>query len=220
MLSDDQFDSLTQHVKRYVGNPTHVFHELIPRDLHIDIHIVRPKPQRDWYTLVTSGMSELPMKAPREHRDRRFAELMICLPRNWPLSRKALEKDRSSWPLFWMRLLARAPHEHKIWIGAEHTIPNGDPPETLGEGVDFCCWMFREPKTTPTEFTSLESDKRLIRFYGLVPIYRDEMEFALEHGHESLAARLDAANVTELLDIERPSVGARKSGRQTPFRGR
>jgi hypothetical protein len=220
MLSDRTITGITKHIANHIGDPANVLHELIPQDLHIDIHIVSPTPKRNYFTLVTTGMCELAMKAPPEMRDYRFAELMICLAPEWPLSPKDQEADnpdgedddRYSWPLFWLRTLARAPHEHGIWIGENHTIPNGDPPEPLGDGTELCCVMFRSPLTTPRDFATLALPKKTIRFLALVPIYRDEMQLALETemGHEDLAARLDATGVTELLNPGRPSVCSRK----------
>ena len=174
MLSDEQIVAITDHIARHVGEPEEVLHELIPQDLHIDIHVVSPTPKRNYLTFVTSG--------------------------------DEAEEERFNWPLFWLETLARAPHQYGTWFGPGHTIPNGDPPEPLGEGVDFRCAMLRNPVTTPAGFAALTTRKKTIHFYAFVPIYRDEMDFALSEGHEALAARLDAAGVTELLDVRRPSV--------------
>ena len=43
-------------------------------------------------------------------------------------------------------------------------------------------------------------------FLGVYPLYQDEMDLKLAHGAEALTDRLEAAEVTELLDPTRPSV--------------
>jgi hypothetical protein len=58
----------------------HLFHELLSDLVHVDIHIVEPTAARNYYTLVTSGMSDRPMAAPEECRECRYAELVISLP--------------------------------------------------------------------------------------------------------------------------------------------
>src|SRR5581483_7644393 len=97
MLSDANIIAITDHITRYIGAPTHVLHELIPQELHVDIHIVAPTKDRDFYTVVTSGMSERAMPVPEGSGHLRFAELMICLPATWPME----EKDRSSEEFGW-----------------------------------------------------------------------------------------------------------------------
>jgi hypothetical protein len=67
------------------------------------------------------------------------------------------------------------------------------------------------PALFPKEFFKLRLGKRkTVRFFCLVPLYEDEMNFKLKVGSDELLDRLDAADVTELLDIERPSVCGRR----------
>ena len=47
---------------------------------------------------------------------------------------------------------------------------------------------------------------RTVEFFGIVPIYLEEMQFKLKHHAEPLANRLHEFEITELLDIERPNV--------------
>ena len=74
-----------------------VFHEIVSSDVHLDLYVVPPQPGeasvmfphgRDFYTIVTSGMSTQAMKAPAsgggDIQGQRYAELMICLPSDWP----------------------------------------------------------------------------------------------------------------------------------------
>lgn len=206
MLPDRQITAITDHISRHIGDPEDVLHELIPLDLHIDIHVVSPTPKRNFYTLVTSGMSERAMATPRKFREYQYAELMICLPSDWSFGEEVAGIEGGDWPASLLQMVARIPDQYGIWFASDHTIPNGDPPEPFSEEVDFCCVMFRQPKTAPAEFATLKVGRKTIHFYGVVPLYRDEMDFALSEGHETLAARLDAAGVTELLDARRPSV--------------
>jgi hypothetical protein len=206
MISDRQIRAIVDHITRHLGEPETVLHEMVPQDLHIDVHVVPPTSRGNWYWLVTSGMSGRPMATPRELRGRQYAELMLCLPPDWRISEPVNEVNRHTWPILSLKILARFPHQYGTWLGPFHTVPNGDPPEPFAAGTEFCCYLVREPATTPPEFAALRAGKKTIHFLGVVPIYRDEMEFALGEGQEALAARLDAAGVTELLDVGRPSV--------------
>ena len=50
---------------------------------------------------------------------------------------------------------------------------------------------------------------KVINFYALVPLYKDEVNWKLNKSSDDLHARLKSAGVTELLDINRKSVCAK-----------
>ena len=50
------------------------------------------------------------------------------------------------------------------------------------------------------------SDGRVIRFWSLVPVYREEMDLKLKQGADALLERFDNAGITELVDPVRPNV--------------
>jgi len=69
------------------------------------------------------------MMVPRELHPRwRWAELVLCLSRDWPVGQTDINDERHFWPLPWLWKLARFPHEYRTWLGYGHTVPNGDPP--------------------------------------------------------------------------------------------
>jgi Suppressor of fused protein (SUFU) len=204
-------EKITEHIEQFAGTPENVFHELISDLVHVDVHVVEPRKKRDYYTLVTSGMSDRPMAAPKDHPDKKYAELLICLPADWKMSEKALEKDRWSWPIDWLKLLARLPHEYDTWLWEHHTVPNGDPAEPFADNTDLCCAYLLRPALFPKEFFKLKVSRgKTVHFFCLVPLYEDEMKFKLKVGSDELVDRLDDAGVTELLDIDRPSVCRRR----------
>ena len=51
-----------------------------------------------------------------------------------------------------------------------------------------------------------------INFYGVVPLYEDEMDFKLEKGTEALFDLFDEHEVTELVAPDRPSVVPHRRG--------
>src|SRR5438552_3537614 len=208
MLSNAQMGAIEKHIAHYIGEPQHVFHEIISLELHIDIQVVSPTRERKHYTLITMGMSEKPMRVPKGEQAAKYAELMICLPRSWRLDEEAIEEERFSFPLAWLRLMARFPHDAGTFLAPGHTIPNGDPPEPLAPDSEFCCLLIREPRTTPDGFRVLEAGKKRIHFYAVLPVYREEMDFKLKHGFPALDALLTQHGVTELLNMHKPSVVA------------
>jgi hypothetical protein len=203
----ENLEAIEAHIARHLGEPASVFHELISTTVHIDIHIVRPSRERPWISLVTSGMSDIPMNAPEGSEAWRFAELMIRLPADWKLDEESLKDEAHYWPLRWLKNLARFAHEYETWLSYGHSIPNGNPPVPLGPGVPFSGVVLSSPWYGGEEFTTLYlPDGTPVHFWSLIPVYPSEMDFKLEHGSDALFGRLGAAGYSDLLEPARQPV--------------
>jgi hypothetical protein len=204
---------ISDHITRHIGEPATVFHELISDLVHIDIHIVAPTAGRNYYTLVSSGMSDRPMTVPPQAADFAYGELMLSLPSDWPMSQEDFKSSRNYWPVELLKFLARMPHEYQTWLSYEHTIPNGDPAEPFDNSVAFSGAMLAPPRLVPMEFHTLDAgDGKTIRFYAVLPVYREEMDLKLKLGADALYERLDKIQVSELLDVRRKNVAKRFLG--------
>ena len=190
-------DAVTEHVERHVGEVERVLHEVLSTTVHVDVLEVPPGEDRPFRTLVTCGMSALPMNAPSP--EQAHAELLLCLPAD-------LADD---WPAGLLRSLARLPHEYDTWLGHGHTIPNGDPPEPYAPGTSLCGALIVPPVMLPKEIRVLHGDPPTT-FYAVVPLHANEMELKLQHGVEALFPHFDRAGVSELLDPRRRSAIRRK----------
>ncbi|MBX7222876.1 MAG: suppressor of fused domain protein [Blastocatellia bacterium] len=198
---------ISDHISRHLGPVEMVLHEIVSDLIHIDLHWVKPTPERNFHTLVTSGMSDRPMTVPPGAENFQFAELMVCLPPNWPVSQEAFTDEMNYWPIRWLKILARFPHEYGTWVGMGHSIPNGDPPEPLAPLAEMCCWLLLPPLLAPMEFYQLQvNPHKSIHFYAIVPIFREEMELKLRSGTDALLDKFDEFEVTELIDLDRRNV--------------
>lgn len=85
IYSKNQLDAIEEHIDKYFGEYEDVFHEIVSNDIHVDVCIIEPDEERDFYTLVTMGMGAHKMNVPDELVDRgaERAELVICLPPDW-----------------------------------------------------------------------------------------------------------------------------------------
>lgn len=202
-------EAIEEHVARWIAPSKSVFHELISHLVHVDVLYVPPGLDRDWQTLVTSGMSDKPMSPPPDLAGAtRFAELCLCLPPDWPLDERSLKDERNYWPLRWLKMIARLPHEYHTWIDCGHTIPSADPPVPYHRSTKFCCMLVARPILVPESFHTLHlPGGRAIEFFSLLPLYPEEVEFKLRHGSEALIDRLAEVGASELVDIRRPNVG-------------
>jgi hypothetical protein len=211
--SDAHASAIAEHVIKHVGPITNVFHEVTPDIVQIDLLVVGPIEKRPFTTLVTCGMSDRSMHVPIEDPDDlaripelRFAELLLCLPPEWPLDTEAFKEESNYWPIRWLKRLARLPHQMDAWLGLGHTIPNGDPPGPFAGNTTFSGWLVDEPVLFPAEVQKLRTADKAINFYSIVPLYEEEMMLKIRKGSRSLAHLLDRAKVSELVDVGRRNV--------------
>lgn len=175
--------------------------EIVPTEPPIAIHVIPATDNRKSVTLFTTGMSKEPMRVPTETDNFRFAELFIQLPANWPTDHKALSNGQSSWPIHWLRSIAKYPHQNQTWLGGPVTIiANGDRPEPLGPGLNFTSLLVMADR----EFTS--RDGRKVYLYRLTPLYTEERELEIKQGIGALLRAFDENDVPSIVDLGRPSV--------------
>lgn len=200
-------EQISAHIEQYLGPIETVFHEIASDTVHIDVHIVPPTAARPFYTLVTSGMSDLPMHTPEQADVPRYLELMLTLPAGWQLNQETVNNEQWYWPIRLLKYLARFPHHYQTWLGWGHTIPNGQPPDPLTEGTQLAGMLIFPSVLVPEPFHVLEvSPDKVIVFMAVYLLYAEELELKLNEGVEALMTRFYEANLTDLIDLTRPNV--------------
>lgn len=198
-----------------VGPPETVFHEIVSDLVHLDVHCVPPTEERPWWTLFTTGMSDLPMSTPPGAEAFQYAELMVKLPADWRMeaikaNTPPADLEQWYWPIRWLKQLARLPHEYGTWLGPGHTIPNGDPARPFAPGTKLSGFLLLLPDVADDALPIQLSDGRAVNLYVLHALHSQEMQLKLDKGAEALLDALDRANVKEVLDPSRPSAARRK----------
>ncbi len=206
--SGADYDAVEAHICRYFGKYPEVMHEIVSPDLHIDICIIPPSPQRNYYTLVTLGMGAHRMNVPEELAEYKLerAELMIALPPDWKLGE---EDERWYWPVRQLKTAARLPLQNDTWLGWGHSIDNREP---YVEGVGLCGVLLVSPQTCRDKDSSVcrLADGDEVNFYQLIPLHREEMEWKQTNGADALLEQLE--QVSFIVDPNRPSAVARPWG--------
>jgi len=205
-------ESISAHVEQYVGPVSNVFHEAASERVCVDVLHVLPSARRNFHVLVTSGLSDRPMSAPRGSDDCRFAELYLCLPAAWPLRTQDLTDERNHWPIRLLQLLGRFPHAFDTWLWMYHTVPNFDPPKPYADNTRLCAAMLAPPISLPMDFASLKvSGLGPIHFFSVLPLHQDEIDFKIKNGGEPLMANLFKQGViADIVDPARKSVIQKK----------
>lgn len=201
---EENIEEISSHIERHVGPVNTVWHELISDLVHIDVHHVEPSEERNFHVLVTSGMSDKPMSTPQGVEDRQYAELLVSLPDDWPVTQESFKNETNYWPVRMLKQLARLPHEYDTWLWWSHTVDNGNPAEAFDSSTKQMCAILAPPILLPEDFWELETQSgRVVSFFSVIPIYREELKFKMNKGADALFDRFDKYGVTELIDPRR-----------------
>jgi len=178
----------------------------------LDVHLIAPRPERNVWTLFTTGMSDLPMATEPGFEPFRFAELMLVLPAEWRVDLlratppPAAELERWYWPIRWLKTMARFPHDHQTWFGSGHTLPNGDPAQPFAGETKLCAWLLLPPVRVPAEAQTISlADGRCVHVYVLHALYEDELRMKLDQGTRALLDAFSRIDLAETLIVDRPS---------------
>jgi hypothetical protein len=200
-------EAIDRHIGEHLGPVEFVYHEIASHLVSVHVYVVGPTEERPYRTLITSGMSELPMTVPEGHGISPYAELMLGLPADWPLAAvTGPGADPSGWPLRVLKEIARLPHEYGTWIGEWHSVPNGDPAQPYTDDTPFAGVVVAPMLRVPAEARTIEvPGGGRIALLALIPLHPDELAVKVERGTDALIEVLDRGKVTELLDPHRPS---------------
>ena len=191
VYTEEEMEAVEGHIQQYFGKFENVFHELSSPDIHVDICVVPPSKERDYYTLVTMGMGAHRMKVPEELAEYKLerAELAIALPGNWKLKREDLKNERWYWPIRLLKTLARLPIASDTWLGFGHTMDNE---EDFAKDTKLCAAILTGPQDTEdgSEVCILPSGEE-VNFYQVIPLYRDELEYKLAHDADALLGKMN-----------------------------
>lgn len=210
---EECIEEISNHIEQYIGEVSMVFHELISDTVHIDVHHVKPTPERPFHTLVTSGMSDLKMSVPEGVGSTRYMELMVTLPEYWQIDDESFKDERWYWPVRQLKFLARFPHKFETWLAWGHTIPNGDPAEAYADNTKLSGAIILPSVNVPEGFSSLEIDNdKVIEFYSIVPLYDEEMNLKLNKGSDLLLDKFDKHGISDIIITDRKNVAKKRFG--------
>lgn len=210
---EECIEEISAHIERHLGEVNGVFHELVSDTVHIDVHYVKPTRERPYHTLVTSGMSDLPMSVPERVDATRFMELLVTLPEEWLVDQEAFANEAWYWPIRQLKYLARFPHKYDTWLGWGHTIPNGQPAEPFANNTRLSGVILLPSVNVPEEFFTLEiNPEKTIEFYSIVPLYEEEMNLKLARGTDALLERFDKHGISDIIQIDRQNTCKKRFG--------
>ena len=190
VYTEEEMTAVEQHIQQYFGKFDNVFHELVSPDIHVDICVVPPTEERDYYTLITMGMGAHQMNVPNELAEYKLerAELAIAVPEDWKLDNESMQDERWYWPIRLLKSLARLPIDCDSWLGNGHTVENREP---FADNTKLCTAILISPQGTEegSEICTLPSGEE-VNFYQIIPLYSDELDYKLKHDADALLEKM------------------------------
>ena len=199
---NDDLDELAE-VVQFFGNTfgkvdKKSLNQIVPSGHPITVHVIRASGKQKHLTLFTTGLSSAKMNVPDGFEKFALAELFIQLPGNWKFKSS---DPRWSWPLKWLRRIAKYPHDNNVSLGGPVTIiANNVPPEPLGPNTKLTSLMLFAEKSFQ------RSDGEIVHLFRISPIHSDERELEMKKGAAALMRAFDRNNVPFVVDLQRPSV--------------
>ncbi|EKQ56081.1 MULTISPECIES: suppressor of fused domain protein [unclassified Clostridium] len=198
MIEDDG-NIVLEHIEKYLGCIDSSVSEIVPGSrVSIDTNIINPSKEKNYFTLVTTGMCEYPMGFSVEDNEYKYAELLIKLPANWKLDQESCKDEENYWPIKMLRLIGHLPHIYEGIINEEVIIPNGQPGGTVTpfkNGTELSRIMICVSEDIPPY---VFDDGAQINFYTLVPITESEEELVRKNGSNAVMHMLKSKDIVDL----------------------
>ncbi len=196
-------DDIEEYFNENFPNRTsEVFHEIVSDIVHIDVHIMMPTEEENFYVLYTTGMSTLAMNMPEElqadykHLER--AEFFLTIPGSVDI--EEIKEGKYFWTVNLLRTLARYVHTYNTWFSHGHSIPNGANSAPYDEFTKFTGSMFIYKDAIAAK------DDVGITFLEVFPLFTEEMNMKLDLGVDALMEKLIESNYCGVFN-ERENVG-------------
>lgn len=191
IYSKEETAAVENHIRQYFGKFETLFHEPDSSDIHMDICLVPPTKERDYCILVTMGLGAHRMNVPPEQTGHKLerAELAIALPAGWKRTPENFKDDRWYWPVHLLKDLARL-SLGGVWLSRGYVADHQKP---FAANTWLCAALLTEPfSAAPGGAVCPLPGGEAVHFYQVLPLYRDELKYSLEHGTDALLEKMAA----------------------------
>ena len=195
LYSEKDEEEVVECIKEDYGEFQNVLHEVVSTDIHLDLALIPPQEDRDYYTLCTIGAGAYRMEIERDIRTgyhlSEHSEYIMYLPSDWKLDSESLKEEDNYWPIRLLNNTARIPVWNETWFTMGHTVGSEDG-EPYSEKYPYNSAIL----TYPAPFVATREDKcnlssgKTILFHHVLPITQEELEFKNENGTAALLERI------------------------------
>ncbi|MDD7739824.1 MAG: suppressor of fused domain protein [Fusicatenibacter sp.] len=208
LYSQEEQEQVEAYVGQAFGPFQEVFHEIYSQDIRVDVAVIPPASESDYYKLVTMGMGAHKMAVPEKFRlyglDR--AELVLFLPKEWKIKS---DEEIWRWPVQCLKACARWPVRNHEWVGIGQVIRPGYVPNTESARNEFRGFLLQHAVTVPGVRSELElKEDVFVQFYQMIPLYEEEADLIQKTGDPNqILSRFDEKDRRYLIDGKRTNYG-------------
>lgn len=197
--------ALVRFITAQLGKPEKLsIQEIVQSKPSITIHVARNEEDRE-QILVTEGMSSLPMTVPKGGEAFEYAELVLRLPIDWPLTPEAFSASENFWPVEWLRRVALYPHLNKTWLGGRYAlIANDEPPKQFAPNTELSCLLLMASHKGYGRWR--RPDGKDVVFYDVIPLYIEERDLEKSQGLPALLGLFDDYSISPVVNPTRANV--------------
>ena len=202
LYTEEELKLYEEFIKEQFGDYEEVIHEIVPLDIHLDIIVIPPTKEKNYYKLITMGMGAYKMNVPKQLKKYGLerAEQAIFLPPNWNIKS---ENEEDYWPIRQLKILSRLPLYNNSWFVSGHTISSDSKNTPYADNTKFCSMLLLEVLNNNSELIQMDIGKNeKINFYQLYPIYEEELMYIQQEGVEAFPIPI---NTVMPLNMERES---------------
>lgn len=178
----------------------------------IDINVMYPTDDEPYYVLYTQGMSSedmiLPEAVEKEYPEFKRAELFMLLPADWDIDNmtSSYPKHETYWPMQLLRMVARYHYEFFTWVAPGYTVEYSSFANNTKLSAAMLVSLGDDIAIMKTK------DNKQISLYLVLPIYKEEAKYKLQHGYDEFIEKYSEAfssNTAEgwVVDINRKNIG-------------
>ncbi len=195
LYSEKDEDEVVECIKEDYGDFQNVLHEVVSTDIHLDVALIPPQEDRDYYTLCTIGAGAYRMEIERdiriEHHLSEHSEYIMYLPSDWKLDEESLNDEANYWPIRLLNNTARLPLLTDSWFTIGHTTGTEEGmPYSEEYPYNSAILTYPAPFVATRENKCNLSSGKTILFHHILPITQEELEFKNENGTEALLKRI------------------------------
>ncbi len=206
---DEHYEWINEHIREHFpDSEVSVFHEIMAFDFKVHVHLIKTKSYL-FDILITSGMSCLEMEIPKEAEnpeDLRFAEMMMLIPKGIEFGKAYNGEQKNDYIISMLKQTAKFPHQENSWIGIGHSIVSDANFEPYGNDTEFVGGVILPSVTLDENFTEIRRDGRIINIYSFFPLYKNEVQYKINHGYNALLDKIIEANSKEILNPNRENL--------------
>lgn len=204
LYTEKELEKVDSYIAAQYGEYDEVLHEIASPDIHLDVVIVPPTDEQQYYKLVTMGAGAFKMNVPRELKKYKLerAEYAIFLPKDWDIKS---DKEEYYWAVRQLKNVARLALYTDSWLAFGHTVTANKDSSPVAENTRLNSFVL---------LNSIGKENQIVKplklgffsevnFYQLYPLYQEELEFKLEHSLEDLMNKISDADLDFVVNIKR-----------------